>query len=58
MKSLLKLQNPEDIKPKADHEQLLNDLLELLNDLQRKYINESKIMNVRKKKNPQVIYMQ
>lgn len=35
IESLLKRQNIEDIKPKADHEQLLNDLPEFLNDLAR-----------------------
>lgn len=35
MESLLKQQNTEVTKPKADREQLLNDLPELLNDLAR-----------------------
>lgn len=35
MKNLLKLQNTEDRKPKADLKQLLNDIPKRLNDLAR-----------------------
>lgn len=42
---MLKLQNTEGIKPKADLEQLLNDLPELLNDMARIRRENTSLMN-------------